>query len=418
MSEPIEFELDKHSWRGTYLRSMVLPGDGTLVTLDNSRVTNRWPLSAVVKIVDESRHFTLVLESSWVCGTHANLKFSFRRTLDDKDHLFQALSSAGVPIQQASCGQTVASTGVDQDQTVSADNAFLCIECSPDAEEVMDDNPIGADVGLLKKPSSPSCEAARDDHAEAALDVSVSVCDRDDDATRAHDPAESAIIANKGGTAGSPIGESRTDESPLVESGSADSPATAWFEAALLSPLASRAASPDQEASLDTAPYAEIQPSIEPSIQVPPPVAVEPPTPAKSVTPQPVSGRRLPTPLAVVSGARTPGSVGTVPPSPPTPAIMQAVARMRATCLAPLTVRQLHDNLVTEGGALSKTKLSKVKKASSKLKRQELAAGAARAGTCESIAREEHMDKENVALLDMLSGAAPRWFSTLGLTEG
>jgi hypothetical protein len=53
------------------------------------------------------------------------------------------------------------------------------------------------------------------------------------------------------------------------------------------------------------------------------------------------------TPLAVASGNRTPGSVGMVPPSPQTPAIMLAVARVRAAFAAPLTVRQLHDHLVT-----------------------------------------------------------------------
>jgi len=76
-----------------------------------------------------------------------------------------------------------------------------------------------------------------------------------------------------------------------------------------------------------------------------------------------------------------------VPASPATPAIMQAIARVRATCLAPMTVRQLHHFLVTEGGEFAKAKLSRVKKASSKLKRQDLAVN--RSGGAEEALKKE-----------------------------
>src|SRR6056297_2340279 len=144
-SEPVPraFELEKHSWRGMYPRSMLLPGDGTLVTLDNARVTNQWSLSAIVKVVDEGQHFTLVLENSLVCGTHVKLKFSFRRAPEDKGQLFQALSGANVPVEL--CSAEESSCGLEQEQTassVSASDALLCIECSVDAEEVLNAKPL------------------------------------------------------------------------------------------------------------------------------------------------------------------------------------------------------------------------------------------------------------------------------------
>lgn len=429
-----EFELEKHSWRGVYPRSMVLPGDGTLLTLDNSRVTNQWPLSSIVNVIveTEGQMFTLVLESSLVCGTPAKLKFSFRRALDDNCQLFQALSDANVPVQlcvaeESSRGQAVAPTESEQDQTapvVSASDALSCVECGFDSEEAPDEILIRDDVDLVNRRQSLPGDVAGDDVADRAevaydLDVPKSVYGQDDGAATAYNPTESRTAESpsiaENSIAGSPSGESRPHESPSGLDGSlhADSPTSVPFESAVVSPLQPRAASPDQEASLYATSHAESQPPI----QMPPPVEVEPPASARAITPQAVLGRRLPTPMAVASGARTPGSV-TVPPSPQTPAIMQAVARMRAAFAAQLTVRQLHDHLVTEGGPLSKAKLSKVKKASSKLKRQALAAGAVRAGVCGVIAPQEPLNKENASLLDMLNGSPSGWFSTLGLTRG
>jgi len=54
-----EFQLHKHTtWRGHYPRTMAFPGDGTVVTLDGSRVTNRWPLTGIVSVRKQQRPST------------------------------------------------------------------------------------------------------------------------------------------------------------------------------------------------------------------------------------------------------------------------------------------------------------------------------------------------------------------------
>jgi len=105
-------------------------------------------------------------------------------------------------------------------------------------------------------------------------------------------------------------------------------------------------------------------------------------------------------PALSLSAENTPAAL-----SPTTPAVMQAVSRARAYAAAPLTVRQLHELLATTG---TRAKLGKVRKASSKLKRQALRAG---------VGHEAIETKENRGILGMMNAAAPNWISKLGLIE-
>ena len=79
--------------------------------------------------------------------------------------------------------------------------------------------------------------------------------------------------------------------------------------------------------------------------------------------------------------------------SPETPAVMEAVASVRAAAAPlPLTARQVHAQLASQSGDISAPRLSKVKKASSKLRRREAKMAAA---PVQAAGADRVEDKEN-----------------------